>query len=186
MWRTVISYMKGGIFLKKLSTRLITISGFLIALNVVLSRFITIPGIINFGGFPIIFAGIVFGPIVGGIVGAVGDVVSFLVRPTGPFMPHFVLTSALTGIIPGILMKVLKGDVDELPFWKIFLSILVGQVITSVLMVPYFRNILFGHPLIVTMTKAATKQAINIPVYSVLIKGLVESLAKAGVIKKEY
>lgn len=83
-------------------------------------------------------------------------------------------------------MKVLKGDVDELPFWKIFLSILVGQVITSVLMVPYFRNILFGHPLIVTMTKAATKQAINIPVYSVLIKGLVESLAKAGVIKKEY
>ena len=178
--------MKGGIFLKKLSTRLITISGFLIALNVVLSRFITIPGIINFGGFPIIFAGIVFRPIVGGIVGAVGDVVSFLVRPTGPFMPHFVLTSALTGIIPGILMKVLKGDVDELPFWKIFLSILVGQVITSVLMVPYFRNILFGHPLIVTMTKAATKQAINIPVYSVLIKGLVESLAKAGVIKKEY
>jgi hypothetical protein len=52
-------------------------------------------------------------------------------------------------------------------------------------MVPYFRNMLFGHPLIVTMTKAATKQAVNIPFYSILIKGLVESLTRAKVIEKE-
>lgn len=172
--------------MQKISTRIIIISGFLIALNVVLSRIITIPGIINFGGFPIIFAGVIFGPVVGGIVGAVGDIVSFIVRPTGPFMPHFVLTSALTGIIPGILMKLLKAKGNEFTFWKIFLSILVGQAITSVLMVPYFRNILFAHPLILTMTKAATKQAVNIPAYAILIKVLAESLSKAGVIKKAY
>ena len=176
--------MKGGIFLKKIDIKTIAISGFLIAFNIVLSRIITIPGVINFGGFPIIFAGIVFGPIVGGIVGALGDIVSFIVRPTGPFMPHFVLTSALTGIIPGILMKVLKAKLPKFPLWKIFVAILVGQVITSVLMVPYFRNILFDHPFIITMSKAASKQAINIPVYSILIKGLIESLAKAGVLEK--
>lgn len=185
MWQTVISSMKGGIFLKKFNPRIIAISGFLIALNIVLSRFITIPGIINFGGFPIIFGGIVFGPIVGGVIGTLGDIVSFIVKPTGPFMPHFVLTSALTGIIPGILMKVLKAELPEFPFWKILISILVGQVTTSVLMVPYFRNILFGHPFLLTMSKAATKQAINIPVYSILIKGLVASLAKAGALKEE-
>lgn len=172
--------------MQKISTRIIIISGFLIALNVVLSRIITIPGIINFGGFPIIFAGVIFGPAVGGIVGAVGDIVSFIVRLTGPFMPHFVLTSALTGIIPGILMKLLKAEGNDFPFWKIFLSILVGQVITSVLMVPYFRNILFAHPFILTMTKATTKQAVNIPAYAILIKVLAESLSKARVIKKAY
>lgn len=171
--------------MKKLNPRIIAISGFLIALNIVLSRIVAIPGIINFGGFPIIFAGVVFGPVVGGIVGAVGDVVSFIVRPTGPFMPHFVLTSALTGVIPGIMMKVLKADLPKLPLWKIFVAILVGQVATSVLLVPYFRNILFGHPLLVTMSKAVTKQAINIPAYSVLIKTLVESLARTGVLKEE-
>jgi ECF transporter S component (folate family) len=176
--------MKGGIFLKKISIRNITISGFLIALNIVLSRFITIPGIINFGGFPIIFAGIVLGPVIGGIVGAVGDIVSFIIKPTGSFMPHFVLTSALTGIIPGILMNIPKADVHKFSFWRIFLCIFVGQVTTSVLMVPYFRNILFGHPLSITMTKAAIKQAVNIPVYSILIKVLAESLTKAGVIEK--
>lgn len=170
--------------MKKINPRIIAISGFLIALNIVLSRIITIPGIINFGGFPIIFGGVVFGPIVGGIIGAVGDVVSFIVRPTGPFMPHFVLTSALTGIVPGLIMKLLKADLPKFPLWKIFVSILIGQVLTSVLMVPYFLNRLFSMPLIVQMSKALVKQAVNIPMYSIIIKGLVESIARAGVFKE--
>lgn len=41
--------------MKKLDSKAITISGFLIAVNIVLSRLITIPGIVNFGGCPIIF-----------------------------------------------------------------------------------------------------------------------------------
>lgn len=183
MWQSVISHRKGGAVLKRLNPRIIAISGFLIALNIVLSRVITIPGVVNFGGFPIIFGGIVFGPVVGGIVGAVGDVVSFIVRPTGVFMPHFTLTSALTGIIPGLMMKLLKADLPKFPLWKIFVSILVGQVLTSILMVPYFLNSLFGMPLIVQMTQALVKQAINIPVYSIIIKGLIESIARAGVLK---
>lgn len=170
--------------MRKINIKTIVISGFLVALNVVLSRVITIPGIINFGGFPIIFGGIVCGPIVGGIVGAVGDVVSFIVRPTGVFMPHFVLTSALTGIIPGILTKILKNDLTNPKLWKIFISIFIGQVTTGVIMVPYFRQILFGHPFMVTMLKAATKQAINIPAYSIIIKILIESLQNAGTLKK--
>lgn len=171
--------------MRKLNPRILVISGFLISLNIVLSRIITIPGVINFGGFPIIFAGVVFGPVVGGVVGAVGDVVSFIVRPTGPFMPHFVLTSALTGIIPGLMMKLLKADLPKFSLWKIFVSILAGQLITSILLVPYFLNRLFSLPLIVKMSQAITKQAINIPAYSIIIKGLVESLERAGVLKKE-
>lgn len=72
--------------MSRINIKTIVISGFLVALNVLLSRIITIPGIISFGGFPIIFGGIVFGPLVGGLVGAFGDIVSFIVRPTGPFM----------------------------------------------------------------------------------------------------
>ena len=63
-------------------------------------------------------------------------------------------------------------------------TILCGQVITSVLMVPYFLNSLFSMPLVATMSKAVVKQAINIPAYSIIIKGLVESLYRAGAIKE--
>jgi ECF transporter S component (folate family) len=169
---------------KKLNTKTIVVSSFLIALNIVLSRILIIPGIINFGGFPIIFGGVVFGPMVGGIVGAVGDILSHFLRPTGPFMPHFVLTSALTGIIPGILVKTLNLNWNKPSLWKIFIAIFVGQVTTSVFMVPYFRNILFDHPLFLTMTKAATRQAVNIPAYSILIKLMVPALYKSGALNK--
>lgn len=170
--------------MKKVSVKTMTISAFLVALNIVLSRIITIPGIINFGGFPIIFGGIVFGPLVGGIVGGVGDIVSFIVRPTGAFMPHFVLTSILTGVIPGLMVKALKNDLKDPKLWKVFVSILIGQVTTSVLMVPYIRQILFGHPFIATMSKALTKQAVNIPAYSVIIVVLVKALYRAGTLKE--
>ncbi|NLZ51585.1 MAG: folate family ECF transporter S component [Thermoanaerobacteraceae bacterium] len=170
--------------MKKLNTKTIVVSGFLIALNIVLSRMLIIPGLINFGGFPIIFGGIVFGPMVGGIVGAVGDVVSHILRPMGTFMPHFTLTSALTGVIPGILVRVLNLDRNEPSLWKIFIAIFIGQVTTSVFMVPYFRNILFGHPLFLTMTKAATRQAVNIPTYSLIIRLMVPVLYKSGSLKE--
>lgn len=170
--------------MKKLDSKTLVISSFLIALNIVLSRIISIPGIINFGGFPIIFGGIVLGPVAGFIIGAVGDVVSFIVRPTGAFMPHFVLTSALTGFIPGIISIALKNKLQSPKLWKLFIAILVGQVITSVLMVPYFRLILFGHPFIITMTKALSNQVLSIPVYSIIIKVLVESLYRAGALQK--
>lgn len=172
--------------MKKLDVRMMTISGFLIALNIILSSIITIPGVINFGGFPIIFGGIVFGPVVGGVVGAIGDIVSFIVRPTGAFMPHFVLTSALTGIIPGILVKLLQNNLKNSKLWKVFIAILVGQVITTVIMVPYFRQILFGHPFIVTTIRAAQKQAINIPAYSILINILIKALYKSQTLKVDH
>lgn len=170
--------------MRKINSKAIAISGFLIALNIVLSRIITIPGIINFGGFPIVFGGVVLGPMAGLIIGAVGDIVSFIVRPTGPFMPHFVLTSALTGFIPGMITMFLKNNKENPKLWKIFIAILVGQVTTSVLMVPYFRMILFGHPFVITMAKAASKQAINIPAYSIIIKILVEALYRAGALQE--
>ncbi|ABR50783.1 conserved hypothetical protein [Alkaliphilus metalliredigens QYMF] len=136
--------------MKKLDTKIIIISGFLISLNIVLSRIVAIPGIIKFGGFLIIFGGLVFGPVVGGIIGTIGDIVSHIVRPTGLFMPHFVLTSALTGIIPAIVVRSLKIDLAKLSSWKIIVSIFVGQMITTVVMVPYFLNTLFNIPLAVS------------------------------------
>lgn len=168
----------------KINIKTITISGFLIALNIVLARVVSIPGILNFGGFPVIFGGIVFGPVVGGIVGVVGDVLSHMVRPIGPFMPHFTLTAALTGIIPGLLTMALKNELREPKLWKIFIAILIGQVTTTVLMVPYFRSILFDHPFVLTMSKAAVKQVVNIPVYAVLMRILIEALYRAGALRE--
>lgn len=148
----------------------------MIALNIVLTRVasirIPIGGVevvrIGFGGFPIIYSGIAFGPLAGGIVGAVGDIIGYWINPAGAYMPHFTLSAALTGIIPGLVLK--PFDKSEYNFWHLILAIGIGQTITSIIMVPYFLNRLFDVPLIATIPGRIKGQIIHIPLYAYMTK----------------
>ncbi|MFP4017550.1 MAG: folate family ECF transporter S component, partial [Halanaerobiales bacterium] len=94
------------------STRRMVYLSFLIALSIILTRVfslrIAIGGVegirIGFGALPIILASVLFGPLAGGIVGAVSDVLGFFINPMGAYMPHFTLTAFLTGFIPGFIV----------------------------------------------------------------------------------
>ncbi len=50
---------------------------------------------------PIAVAGAMFGPIPAALVGALGDIISFLIAPTGAYFPGFTISGALTGLIYG-------------------------------------------------------------------------------------
>ncbi|NLW22138.1 MAG: folate family ECF transporter S component [Tissierellia bacterium] len=171
----------------KLSIRNLVYYALLIALNVILTRFFSIrigaAGTeairIGFGGYPVILAGIIFGPIAGGIVGAVGDIVGMIISPMGPFMPHFTLVAALTGIIPGLIMMGFKEKEDKTSFWKLLLAIGVGQIVTSVIMTPYFMQSLFSIPMVTTVPGRAITQAIQIPLYAYVTKILASRLSIA-------
>ena len=160
--------------MQKSTTKNIAYFGLLIALNVVLTRFgsIRIGGggaesvRIGFGGYPVIFAGIVFGPLAGGIVGAIGDIIGMIVSPMGVFMPQFTLVAALTGIIPGLLMLFFKDPKAKTSFGKLLFVIAIGQIITSVFMTPYFMEKLFSIPIAVKVPERAIVQAIQIPLYA--------------------
>ena len=148
----------------------------LVGLSIILTRVLSIripmgnvEGVrIGFGGFPIIFGGIILGPVAGGIIGAIADLIGFFINPMGAYMPHFTLTSALTGIIPGFLFfYVFK---KQYKIFYLILCVAVGQIITSVLLVPYLISVLFGAPFKVLFIPRAITQAIQIPIYAVMIK----------------
>ena len=173
--------------MQKMSTRNITYYALLVALNVVLTRVgsIRIGGggteivRIGFGGYPIIFAGIIFGPIAGGIVGAIGDVIGFYMSPMGPYMPHFTMVAALTGVIPGIIMMLFKEKESKKTFWKLLLAIAIGQIITSIFMTPYFMQTLFDIPMETTVPGRIITQAAQIPLYAYMTRVLVNRLSIA-------
>lgn len=48
--------------------------------------------------------GMMFGPVVGGLMGAAADIVKYLVRPTGAFFPGFTISGALSGVIYGVIL----------------------------------------------------------------------------------
>lgn len=150
----------------------------LISLQIVLSRVAAIriaigpiEGIrLGFGAFPVIFAGIAFGPVAGALVGGLGDIVGFFINPMGPYMPHFTLTAALTGALPGLVVHLSGGR--PLTVRRLLLAIAAGQLVSSVLLVPLFLKQLFGIPLTATVPAKIVGEAINIPLYAFLLDAL--------------
>lgn len=63
------------------------------------------------------FAGIFLGPVAGGIVGGVGDILGWVIQPAGPFNVFITLGSVMLGVIPGLVFK-LKLN----PLLSVFIS----------------------------------------------------------------
>lgn len=162
----------------------------LIALNVVLTRvaslrlaFGGVEGIrIGMGGLPVIMAGVFWGPAAGALVGALGDVIGYFLNPMGAYMPHFTLTAALTGAVPGLVLKAMRRERNP-GLGALLLAILVGQTVTSLILVPYFLQTLFGIPWVPLLPARLISQAIHIPAYAFIIHVLarrLELMARPG------
>jgi ECF transporter S component (folate family) len=89
------------------SVQTIIIIGFLIALEIILTRFLSVntPIVrIGFGFIPVAIIAVLFGPIWAGVAYAIGDIIGALLFPTGAFFPGFTLTALLTGLTFGIFL----------------------------------------------------------------------------------
>jgi len=156
----------------KISSHKITNMGFLIALSIILTRVaslrIAIGGVegirIGLGGLPIILGGIIFGPLTGGIIGAFSDLLGYFLNPMGVYIPCFTLTSALTGIIPAAILYFIKKD--EPNVLQLGIAIATGQIITSIILVPYFLHTLFGLPWKILMLPRIIGVPIHIFIYT--------------------
>ena len=159
----------------KISSHKITTMGFLIALSIILTRIaslrIAIGGVegirIGLGRLPIILGGIIFGPLAGGLIGTFSDLLGYFINPMGAYMPHFTLTSALTGIIPAAILSLKKNE--ELTFFELSIAIALGQIITSLILIPYFLHILFGFPWKILMPPRIIGLPIHIFIYTYVI-----------------
>ena len=61
---------------------------------------------------PIAVTGVMFGPIPAAIVGALGDILSFIIAPTGAYFPGFTINGFITGFIYGMFLY--KNNVTPL------------------------------------------------------------------------
>lgn len=166
-------------------TRRLAFLGLLTALAVVLrlvSVRIPLAGVesfrIGFGHFPILMAGVLYGPLAGAAVGALSDLVGYFLSPMGPYMPHFTLVYALTGFLPAVMLAALRPKRTGPPSLG-QLTVVVGltQALVAVLLTSYFLKALFGMPWAVTLLPRVIVQAILIPTYATLTHIIIRSTA---------
>lgn len=172
-------------------TRSIAMTGLLIGLSVVLTRFASfrlaignIEGIrVGFGGLPTIMAGILLGPGYGFIAGAFSDIIGFALSPMGAYMPHFTLTAALTGAIPGLVFGLLtrNKESDQVSIVHFGVSVLCAIVLISWGLTPYFLHTLFGLDYRMIMPVRIVGGIITLAVYPVLIRAIYTPVAKIAV-----
>lgn len=94
-------------WMPKMNTRQLVIISLMIALEVLLTRFLSIqmPTIrISYGFLPLAVTGMMFGPVYAGLAAVIGDLIGITLVPAGPFFPGFTLTALLTGVVYGLLL----------------------------------------------------------------------------------
>lgn len=119
----------------------ITIAAMLVVLDtffIALSKFSILPGIsyvrLNVGPMIVIFSSILLGPLYGGIVGALGDLLGMLIAPIGIYNPFMTVISILYGVLPWLLMLLTRKFRTKLKISLPVIASLVSILIASVLL----------------------------------------------------
>ena len=112
----------------------------LIALQVVLSRFLSINLQflkIGFSFVPLMFAGYLYGASGGVIVAVVSDLIGATLFPSGAFFPGFTVTAALSGFIYGIAFG------EKCTTAKLAVSVITEQIVCGLLLNTWWLSILY-------------------------------------------
>ena len=155
--------------------RLVTIS-LLIALSVVLSRFLSITtpiAKIGFAFLPIAFAGIWFGPVYGGLTAMVADIIGATLFPSGAFFPGFTLTAFLTGAVYGLLLYK-----KELKLPRICVAVLIITLFLHLGLNSVWLWMITGRAIMVMLPTRLLNNAVLFPVQVISIYALSKRLDK--------
>ena len=145
---------------------LVTIA-MMIALEVVLSRFLSIPigDSLKFGFnfVPICVAAYLYGPLASVLVGGLGDLLGALLFPVNTIFYGFTLTAALTGLFFGIFLH------KKYSFLRILFGVLVVQIALTIFLDALWFNIYYGTPYPVAVVTRCIKAGVMVAVQCVTL-----------------
>lgn len=166
--------------MEKNQNKKLVITGLLISMSIIISYLnpmIPIAGIqgmrISFSSYVSVIPAFLFGPVYGGISMGLIDVLSFLIRPEGAYMPLLTLTAVLKGVLIGAMylwskkgsLKILKNDYLKVFFCLFPVNVLITTINTKLIMMLYSINKAF----IVFYTPRIIEELINIFIQSYIV-----------------
>ena len=151
---------------KPFKTKELTLIAALTALEIVLSRFLSINAWnikIGFSFVPVAIAAIILGPIHAGIIAALGDFIGAILFPIGAYFPGFTLTAFLTGICFGVFLSKKRG------IGRIFVAVATNQLVLSLLLNSLWISILYGSPFLPLLGTRLIQCAVLFPLQFAVI-----------------
>lgn len=118
--------------------------------------------------------GMMFGPVVGSVMGGLADIVKYLVKPTGPFFPGFTISGFFAGLIYGLILYK-----KPLSLKRIILANGLVTVLINLLLNTYWLTLLYGNAFVALLPARAVKQIIMLPIEIVLFYTVAKVLSRA-------
>ncbi|MDR3242456.1 MAG: folate family ECF transporter S component [Clostridiales Family XIII bacterium] len=153
----------------------ICVVAFLIAAEIVLTRFLSIntPIVrVGFGFLPVAITAVLYGPLWAAAAYAAGDILGALLFPTGPYFPGFTLTAFLTGLTYGFFFR--KKNV----VWKTALPAAAAVcLLLNLGLDTFWLYIIMNQGVFALLPARILKAAIMLPVQTFLIPPVWKALS---------
>lgn len=155
--------------------RSLVTAALLIALHTVLAVFISIQVTdsvrISVSFLANLVIGCLYGPVMGFVCGALGDVVQFIIKPTGPYFPGWTLSAALAVVIYGFFFYrrfPSKKVFDIKYFIRVVFAITFDTLLINVFLGTYWVTVMYGKGFAFYFTARLTKNIIQLPINVIL------------------
>lgn len=152
------------------------------AMSIILGSIATIrvtPNLkIGFGALPNELVDYLFGPIVGCLFGGGMDLLKFMLKPDGGFIPGLTFNAMLAAFIYGCFLY--KRPLS-LP--RMLTAKLVVVVVCNIILATYWLSLVNGKGYLAILPQRAVKNLIQWPVDSILFILVAKTLEKSGVFR---
>lgn len=131
--------------MKRLNTKTFILMALFASISIVLARFMVIwltnSARISFGNIPIMLASLMFGPLAGGLTGAVADIVGSVLFSGLGWYPPITIPVVLAGVIPALLKPIF---LKEVTIGRIYLIVILTNIVLSIGLTTWLLSGLYG------------------------------------------
>lgn len=160
------AYWKGTVNQKN-KISILSVTSLMIAINIAISA-IYIPVGENlrvyFSFIPTAIASLIGGPIIALAYGFISDILGFIIHPSGPFFPGYVLTAMLGALVYALFFYRRKITVIRILLCKLTVNLLINIALNSL-----WSSILFGKGYYYFLTKSVVKNIAMLPLEIVIL-----------------
>lgn len=148
------------------NTKKLALMGVLTALEIILSRFLSLNAWnikIGFSFVPLVIAAVLLGPVYAAVLGALGDFLGAILFPIGAYFPGFTLTSALMGLVLGVSLY------QKQSFPRVAAAVCINQFILSLFLNTLWISVLYGSPYVPLLSTRVVQSVLLTAVELLLI-----------------
>lgn len=120
--------------------------------------------------------GMLFGPVAGGLMGAIADLVKYVVRPTGPFFPGFTISGLVSGLLYGMVLYKRPLSLKRVILANGLVTLVVNTCLNT-----YWLTLLYGNAFFAILPARIVKELTMLPISVILFYTVAKVLARANV-----